>query len=137
MNEFNLELPVLNINLNKEIVFLVSDFLDHYLFSVLDNSMMEHIKRPFLNKHLMKKAKYRQIMYKQLLRDFIRSNKYKNSESLRLSINDLKFKYSLTKIMQIIQLNCNMCNLYMFKNDHTGKIKKKKLIKKNFFFLIF
>lgn len=121
MSEFYLELPVLNLNLNKEIIFLISDYMDNYLYSILNNTMMEHIKRPFINKLQMKKAKYRQIMYKQLLRDFIRCTKYQNSETLRFSINDLKAKYSLTKIMQIIQINCNMCNLYMFKNDHTGK----------------
>lgn len=121
MSEFNFELPVLNLNLNKETVFLISDFLDYYLFSLLDYTMIQQIKRPFINKLQMKKAKYRQIIYKQLLRDFIRSTKYKNSETLRFSINDLKVKYSLTKIMQIIQINCNMCNLYLFKNDHTGK----------------
>ncbi|CAF0864916.1 unnamed protein product, partial [Brachionus calyciflorus] len=122
LNEFNLELPVLNINLSKEIIFIISDYLDYYLFSLLDYSMMDQIKRPFMNKIQMKKSKYRQIIYKRLLHDYIRSTKYNKSEIVRISINDLKAKYSLTKIMQIIQINCNMCNLYLFKNDHTDLV---------------
>lgn len=70
----------------------------------------------------MKKAKYRQIIYKRLLEDFISDSKHGNTEVLRFCINDLKFKYSLTKIMQIFQLNWNMCNIYMIKNDNLGNI---------------
>ena len=41
-------------------------------------------------------------------------------EILSICINDLKLKYSLTKIMHIFQLNCNMCNIFLFKSEKTG-----------------
>ena len=79
----------------------------------------------------MKKAKLRQILYNKLLEDFLLESKCAKTV-LRFGINDLKIKYSLTKIMQIVQVNWNMFNIYLIKNDNTGKIEI--FFSENFFF---
>lgn len=46
---------------------------------------------------------------------------FPNLEILRISINDLKAKISTTKILYLIQLDLNMLNVHMNKDNNSGK----------------
>ena len=73
-----LELPNLKINLHKQIIFILNDYLDNYL--VLDlNTALNEFKRPTVNKVRLKQAKIRQIVYRRLLEDFSPQSKYKRT----------------------------------------------------------
>jgi hypothetical protein len=116
--EVNLELPILKLNMHKQFVFILSDYLENYFFPVLSSQIFETINhRPNFKKYHMKKAKLRQIIYKKLIEDYLSESKQGKTEVLRFGINDLKFKHSITKIIQIFQVNWNMCNLYLINND--------------------
>ena len=43
------------------------------------------------------------------------------TETLKVCINEFKFKIAKTKIMQIVQLNCHMCNAYIFKDEDPSR----------------
>jgi hypothetical protein len=81
--EVSMELPMLKINLLKPLLFILNDYLDNYVFSILNSSMLEQIRRPYVNKSQMKKAKIRQIIYKRLLEDYLMQAQYKKSGNLK------------------------------------------------------
>ena len=80
------------------------------------------MKRPNLNKQELKRTKLRQMVYKRLIEDFFIQSKYKRTEILKVCISDLKFKYSTTKIMQIVELNCHSFNIYLFKHEQPSNL---------------
>ena len=106
-------------NVHKQMLFILNDYLDTYLHPVLDGSMMARLRKPSISKSQIKQAKLRQVVYKRLLDDLTEHSKHtKQTEVIRVALNELKLKYSLTKIMQIVQLNCNMLNVYLANTQH-------------------
>jgi vacuolar protein sorting-associated protein 13B len=117
LNEIIVELPVLKLNIHKQTIFILNDYFDNYLIPILNQNVFNQIKKPNITKDQMKQAKLRQIIYKRLLEDFLQQSKFKRTEMIQICLNDLKFRYSITKIMQVIQLNCNMLNCYFLKDE--------------------
>ena len=117
LNEIVVELPVLKLNIHKQTLFILNDYFDNYFMPVINQNIFNQIKKPNITKAQMKQAKLRQIIYKRLLEDFLQQSKFKRTEMIQICLNDLKFKYSITKIMQVIQLNLNMLNCYFLKDE--------------------
>ncbi len=117
----------MKLNLHKQLVFILADYLEHYLKPIVNNSDGSG-QQTSLFKYHMKKAKLRQIIYNKLIEDILLQSK-NGKTVLRFGVNDLKLKYSLTKIMQIFQVNWNMCNIYMIKNDNFGLFSKRPIFK--------
>ena len=58
-------------------LFIISDYIDHYLVPVLDMSILNQINQPSINKTQIKQAKLRQIIFKRLLEDFVHQFKFR------------------------------------------------------------
>lgn len=99
-------------------LFILNDYLDNYIYPLanLDQYIVDlNYKCP--TKSDIKQAKLRSMIFKRLLEDFSLQSASKQTETLKIYINELKFKYSRTKILQIVQLNCYMFNVYIFKDE--------------------
>lgn len=121
--EFTLDLPTVKINLHKQMLFILNDYLDNYIYPLanLDQYIVDlNYKCP--TKSDIKQAKLRSMIFKRLLEDFSLQSACKQTETLKIYINELKFKYSRTKILQIVQLNCYMFNIYIFKDEDQNSL---------------
>jgi hypothetical protein len=129
LKEYRLELPNLKLNLHKQTVFILNDYLEFYAFQ---NKMLN------LNKIQIKKIRLRHMVYRRLMNDFSPSTssspKRQQIGQLKLIINDTKLKYSVTKIMQIFELNCNTISSYMLNysnNELTSLFETKTTTSSN------
>jgi hypothetical protein len=77
--ESSFELPKIKLNLFKQQLFILNDYLDSYLYPSLDGSMFAQIKHPYVSKSRMKNAKIRQIVYKRLVEDYLAQSQFKKS----------------------------------------------------------
>ena len=81
LNEFNIDIPILKLNLHKQTIFILNDYLDNYLYPILDMSILNRINKPIMTKDQIKQAKLRQFIYKRLLEDYFVQSKYKRTGS--------------------------------------------------------
>jgi len=115
--EYTLEMPTVKINLHKQMLFIVNDYLDYYVRPLANyKSYLSEIKHMSVNKQAVKQAKLRQIIFNRLLED------YKLGETLKVCISELKTKYSLTKMMQIVDISCHGCDVYVVRNDNGNSL---------------
>ena len=116
--EITLDLPTVKISLHKQMLFILNDYLDNYIYPLVNvASYINDLNHKILTKSDIKQAKLRSMIFKRLLEDFSHQSNYKQTEALKIYVNELKFKYSRTKILQIFQLNCYMLNVYIFKDE--------------------
>ena len=81
-NEYVIEFPNLKLNLHKQMLFILNDYLDYYLHPMLSSSfsaILSEFKRVRINKYQMKKVKLRLMIYKRLLEDFSPQSKHKRT----------------------------------------------------------
>lgn len=138
-----LELPALKLNLHKQMVFIINDYICNYIHPLGDPlAYISDLNHYNLTKTDIKQAKLRQMIFKRLLEDFSIQSKYKQTETIKICVNELSFKYSTTKIMQILQTSCHLCNVYIFKDENPNSLiplfeiqrnLNDKLGSKNFF----
>ena len=122
-SECDLELPALKLNFHKQMIFIINDYLDNYVHPLANPlGYISELNHRNFTKTAMKQAKLRQMIFKRLLEDFSIHSKYKQTETIKICINELSFKYSTTKIMQIIQLSCHLCNVYIFKDEEPNNL---------------
>jgi len=101
LTEFVLELPILKLNLQKHMLFIVNDYVDNYLVPVLNKSIFDQINKPSISKAQSKQARLRQIIFKRLLEDFVQQNYKKKSGMPNFpthSISNLLFFYLIVQL---------------------------------------
>ncbi len=112
-SEYTLDLPTVKINLHKQMLFIVNDYVDNYVLPLSDyRRYLSDMRHMSVSKSAVKQAKLRQMIFNRLLEDFSSRSKYGLSETLKVCVNELRLKYSLTKMMQIVEASCVACNVY-------------------------
>ena len=79
LTEFVLELPILKVNLQKHMFFILNDYIDNYLVPILNSDVFNQINKLSINKTQIKQAKLRQIILKRLLEDFLLQHQKRQS----------------------------------------------------------
>jgi hypothetical protein len=81
-NKYVFELPNLKLNIHKQMAFIITDYLDNYIYPLFPDNISEilaKMKRPNINKQEIKKTKLRQMVYRRLMEDFYIRSKYKRT----------------------------------------------------------
>jgi len=119
-SEYTLDLPTVKINLHKQMLFIVNDYVDNYVLPLSDyRRYLSDMRHMSVSKSAVKQAKLRQMIFNRLLEDFSSRSKYGLSETLKVCVNELRLKYSLTKMMQIVEASCVACNVYAVRGGLT------------------
>ena len=63
MSEVVVELPLLKLNVQKQLVFILNDYLDFYVHPLLNGCMLRQMRHPKINKIQIIQAKLRHIIY--------------------------------------------------------------------------
>ena len=79
-------------NLQKQMLFILDDYLEHYVYSLVNGAMLHEISvskqhaqtaSSVENNALLRRTKLRHMIYKRLLEDFSFSSKYKRTGKTR------------------------------------------------------
>jgi len=112
-SEYTLDMPTVKINLHKQMLFIVNDYVDNYVLPLSDyRRYLSDMRHMSVSKSAVKQAKVRQMIFNRLLEDFSGRCKHGLSETLKVCVNGVRLKYSVTKMMQIVEGSCVGCSVY-------------------------